>query len=182
MSWRNKTGRPSPSSLCWRACKLFTWTPPKLSRYSCWCVEQHEADLLVYGLMSPTAVAQGASYPQSLPSPSCSPSARRTVLQLCEALVPEAVLLTDVLAPTGPYLVCWCRLPHPASSRFHPQLCPGSLQWQGVPATSAGGTDSGHWDCDWHRVYVCSQCVLSVFSVCSQCVLSVFSNKFICPV
>ena len=57
---------------------------PAMARlYACWSLEQHEADLAIHGLLQPHDLAR----------------VRDAVLQQCHDLVPEAVLLTDVLAP-----------------------------------------------------------------------------------
>jgi len=52
--------------------------------YGCWCLEQHEGDLVIHGLLLPTHIHQ----------------VRLAVLHYCSILVPDSILLTDILSPT----------------------------------------------------------------------------------
>ena len=84
----------------------------KHRRYASWTLEQHEGDLAVHNVLEPQSLALGMIWKmmnhgetiQTWLVLSCNwskTSVRSDVLAQSEALAPESVLLTDVLAPPG---------------------------------------------------------------------------------
>jgi len=69
--------------------------------YAAWSLELHEGDLVVHGVLEPHSLA----------------SVRAEVLFQCEALAPESVLLTDVLAP--PDFILNSALGHSSGDIYH---------------------------------------------------------------
>ena len=81
-------------------------------RYASWTLEQHEGDLAVHNVLEPQSLALGMIWKMMNHGEtiktwlvlSCNwnkTSVRSDVLAQSEALAPESVLLTDVLAPPG---------------------------------------------------------------------------------
>ena len=84
----------------------------KHRRYASWTLEQHEGDLAVHNVLEPQSLALGMIWKMMNHGEtiktwlvlSCNwskTSVRSDVLAQSEALAPESVLLTDVLAPPG---------------------------------------------------------------------------------
>ena len=82
------------------------------SLYAGWVLEQHADDLLIHEVLSPKSVIQ----------------VRQNVLHLCQQLVPDAILLTDVLAP--PDFILNSALGH-SSGRVYNQLHQAFLEVPG---------------------------------------------------
>ena len=119
-SWWSRRRRPTPCSPPWRACEPPptpppSGTPPGASSStrgtSPSMVSSH---LPAWPQVAPSSPLLPSHSPPPPPPP--PPPVRAEVVALCEELVPEAVLLTDVLAPPGQLHLLLLPLPSPLPS------------------------------------------------------------------